>query len=289
MGRHVLCWLGASLIGFGAAPAQASYLIGATWSQTIRGVEITVTQGGATCTDTNPAHVASATAIICPTAGLQATGDSTPLFYDVSLTMPLFQLESFTTGGVFDLRTRVTLRGAQSIHGNAASVTATPGIGGAVTVGAATHTMLSMWSQRRGWTLVVLPLSIGRAGGAVGSLITPVGSAYHYVTVEFYPWTQGTRTFTGLSSGGAALPDVVAMGGSLLVPYSPGATMGEQWITLVAPSKISIDGPAAQRRTASFTTLKLRFHVDGIHVPEPGVLLLLGSAVLLGLRRRRSH
>jgi hypothetical protein len=54
-------------------------------------------------------------------------------------------------------------------------------------------------------------------------------------------------------------------------------------VTLVSPSKISIDGALAQRRTASFTALVMTF------VPEPGTLLLLGGAALalaLGGRRR---
>jgi hypothetical protein len=50
--------------------------------------------------------------------------------------------------------------------------------------------------------------------------------------------------------------------------------MGGGTVTLVAPSKISIDGPLAQRRTASFTTLKLSY------APEPSTLLLLGAGVM---------
>ena len=50
------------------------------------------------------------------------------------------------------------------------------------------------------------------------------------------------------------------------------------WPTLVAPSKISVDGPAVQRRTASFATLHMVF------VPEPGALLLLAAAGLACIR-----
>lgn len=293
MGRRALSWFGGLAIGFGATAAQASYLVGATWTQSIQGIAITVTNSGATCTDTNPAHVPGAGSLTCPTAGLQATGDSTPMLYNVGLTMPLFQFQAFTTGGTIDLATRAILSGPQNIDGNAMSVTATTGIAGMVTVGHARHSMASMWSQPVGRTLVRISLGIGKAGAATGSFIVLGNSntflGYHYITVEFYPWTQGTQTFTGLTIDGAALPNLVAMGSSALVPYSPGATMGEQWITLVAPSKISVDGPLAQRRTASFTSLKLRFHVDGIGVPEPGVLLLLtAAALLLGFGRRWS-
>ena len=52
-------------------------------------------------------------------------------------------------------------------------------------------------------------------------------------------------------------------------------------VTLVAPSKITIDGRLLQRRSASFATLKLTF------VPEPGALLLLGGAALALVLRAR--
>jgi hypothetical protein len=80
---------------------------------------------------------------------------------------------------------------------------------------------------------------------------------------------------------GNALPNVVAMG-SFNLNGAGGGT-----VTLVSPSKILIDGPAAQRRTAGFTTLKLTF--SGA-VPEPSTLLLLGAGVvglvLVGSRKR---
>jgi len=248
--------------------AQAGTLSSATWTQALQGIDIVVTNSGATCTDSNPDHVQ--TVIGCPTAGLQATGTSTATTYNVGVTMPLFTLQTFTTGGTINIGTMATISGAQNITGNAASATATMGIAGSVLVGGAMHTMNSVFSQPMGGTLVQIPLSVGKAGTFNGDF-TVLGS-YHYITVDFYAWTPGTRNFTMLTTGGVALPDVVAMGTFNL----NGAGAGT--VTLVSPSKISIDGPAAQRRTAGFTTLKLTF--VGEVVPEPSTLLLLGAGVI---------
>jgi hypothetical protein len=83
----------------------------------------------------------------------------------------------------------------------------------------------------------------------------------------------------GLTTKLAPLPTVTATGTFNLT--SPG---GAGTVTLVSPSKISIDCALAQRRTASFTALRMVF------VPEPGTLLLLGAGalglVLVGSRKR---
>jgi PEP-CTERM motif len=128
-------------------------------------------------------------------------------------------------------------------------------------------------------SLLKVPLSIGKAGTFTNYFI--VIGVLHYITVDFYAWTPGTSTFTGLTSKYLPLmtPTVVAMGSFGLTGGGGGT------VTLVSPSKISIDGSLAQRRTASFTSLKLTY------IPEPGTLLLLGAGaaglVLLSSRRRR--
>jgi hypothetical protein len=259
-----------------AAGAEAGTLTSATWTQEIEGIALTVTDSGATCTDPNPAHVPGAGFITCPTAGLQATGASTGTAYSVSLTMPLFAFQVFTTGGTINIGTHATLSGAQAIAGNAFSASGSPGIPGAVTVGGAMHTMLSMWTQPAGNTLVQIPLSVGKAGQFTGTWDLLGSPAY--ITVDFYAWTPGTLTFTGLTSYGMALPDVVAMGTFNLTANGGGT------VTLVSPSKIVMNYSVVipLQRSASFATLKLTF------VPEPSTLLLLGAGALalLGFRRR---
>jgi hypothetical protein len=257
-----------------AAGAEAGTLTSATWTQEIEGIALTVTNSGATCTDPNPAHVPGAGFITCPTAGLQAAGASTGTAYSVSLTMPLFAFQVFTTGGTINFGTHATLSGAQAIAGNAFSASGSPGIPGAVTVAGAMHTMLSMWTPLAS-TLVYIPLSVGKAGQFTGTW-NFLGSPA-YLTVDFYAWTPGTLTFTGLSSQGNPLPDVVAMGTFNLTANGAGT------VTLVSPSKVSVDYSGAfQIHSASFATLKLTF------VPEPSSLLLLGAGALalLGFRRR---
>jgi hypothetical protein len=262
------------LAGLFPAAAGAGPLVSATWTQEVWGFALTVTNSGATCSDANPAHIPSYTVFGCPTAGLQASGGSAGTSYNVALTLPLFQAQGITTGGVRVYATMATLSGTQAISGSATSATATQAIHGQVLWGAANHNMASMWSQPLMATIIAIPLDIGRPGQFLGSF-TEIGSD-HYLTVDFYGWTAGTLTFTGLSSFSMALPNVVAMGSFGLTPGGAGT------VTLVAPSKISADGPYAQRRTVNLTALKLSF------VPEPAALLLLGASalVLLGSARR---
>jgi hypothetical protein len=259
-----------------AAGARAGTLVSATWTQNIQGVALTVTNSGATCTDTNPNHVPGAGFITCPTAGLQATGASTATSYNVGLTMPLFEMQVFTTGGVINFGTMATLSGVQNIAGNAFSAAGTPAVAGTIVIGGGNHTMNSAWIQPAGQTLLKLPLSLGKAGVITSYFV--VSGSYQYVTVDFYAWTPGTLGFSDLTSMGASLPDVVAVGSFNLTANGGGT------VTLVSPTKISIDGAFAQRRTASFATLKLTF------VPEPSLLLLLvgaGALALVGASRRR--
>jgi PEP-CTERM motif len=263
-----------------ASGANAGALTAATWNQTLQGVDVTVTNASTTCTNT--ATNVTDQVIGCPTGGLNATGVATATDFSVSLTMPLFTLSQFTTGGTIPINTNATVSGAQVVKGTANAAAGTPGVGGIVTVKTAAHTKASMYAPGMS-SLLKVPLSVGKAGTFTNYFI--VIGVLHYITVDFYAWTPGTQTFTGLTSkyaplGTPGMGTVVAMGSFGLTGAGGGT------VTLVSPSKISIDGALAQRRTAGFTSLKLTY----AGAPEPGTLLLLGAGVaglvLVGSRKR---
>jgi hypothetical protein len=198
----------------------------------------------------------------------------------VSLAYPQFTLSLFvpkTSMTVLDLHIKITQGGPQVITATPGMANGTPGIPGTVVVMTANHVLKgvnqSMFNVGVN-TLAAVPLSIGKAG-VFTNTFTVLG-VYHTITVDFFAWTPGMATFTGLTTKGVALPTVMAVGSFNLNAQGAGT------VTLVSPSKVSIDGMFAQRRTASFTTLKLTF------VPEPGTVLLLGAAAAaLALGRRR--
>ena len=260
--------------------ANAGALLSATWSQALQGVNVTVTNSGSTCTSTGANLVQQQ--IGCSTgSGLNPTGTSVDgTAYSVSLTLPAFSLAQFTTGGAINIRTAADIPGgAQGISGNNSAALASAGIPGMVTVKVAAHAAKGVNASlltAAPTTLVKVPLNIGLAGTETGYFY--VLTNIHYITVDFYAWTPHTIDFTGLTTKGVGLPDVIAMG-SVNLNGAGGGT-----VTLVSPSKISIDGPLAQRRTASFTSLTLTY------APEPSTLLLLGAGVvglaLVGSRKR---
>jgi hypothetical protein len=237
--------------------AQAGTLASATWLQVTQGVPMSRT-----------------------TAQLGATGTSTSSSIAVNVTYPRFTSSFFvprTSMTVVDLHIKITQGGAQAI-------TATPGmadnvgfITGTVVVRPAEHVATgvnqSMFNAGVD-ILFAVPIDVGAATHFVGTFTD--SGVTNKITIDFFAWTPGMATFTGLTTKGVALPSVMAAGSFNL----NGAGAGT--VTLVSPTKVSIDAVFSQRRTASFTTLKLTF------VPEPSTVLLLGAAAASLVLARRS-
>jgi len=262
--RLFLSLLGA--VALLAAPAvQAGTLVSGTWTQVTQGFPMSRTGGQ-----------------------IGLTGTSTGTSISASLSYPAFSTKFFipkTPNGTLDLAVNVTQGGPQAITATAGMASGVPGIPGTVLVMSALHNTKGV-NQSTYMTgsmnIVVVPVSVGKAGQFTGSFI--VIGINHLITVDFYAWTPGTIVFgtntTGnkLTSKGVTLPVVTAAGSFNLTANGAGT------VTLVSPSKISIDCALAQRRTAGFTSLRMVF------VPEPGTLLLLGAGalglVLVGSRKR---
>jgi hypothetical protein len=288
-----------------ASAAQAGVLSNATWTQATQGFPLTRSTIGYCPTNTPGCDP------------LVASGTSTATSIAVSLDYPFITTKFFvpkTPNGSIDLAVNITQGGVAGITATAgmANVTA-GGIPGTAFVMSGVHNTkgVNQSTFLTGVnTIVMVSLNAGIAGQFTGSFI--VIGINHLITVDFYAWTGMAASFTGLTSKGVASPDVTAPGSwnlsqtangvtdnGLTIKGGPGtannpnfASMtsngnlkaGAGVVTLVSPSKISIDCSLAQRRTAGFTSVQMWF------VPEPGFLLMLGagglSLVLFGSRRR---
>jgi hypothetical protein len=245
-----------ALVSLFALSAHAGTLTNATWFQGMQGIPLTRSF-----------------------FELGAAGSSTATSIAVSLSYPPFATTHFvpkTLNGVIDLVVQVSQGGPQAITATANAAAGIPGIPGTVVVMTALHGFMgvnqSVFMIGTN-TIVEVPLSVGKAAQHTGTFVV-LGHA-HAITVDFLAWTPGTVRFTGLISMFMALPNVTAAG-SFNLSANGGGT-----VSLVAPSKVSIDGQFGPIRTASFTKLVMRF------APEPGALLLLGAgAVALGVAAR---
>jgi hypothetical protein len=257
MSLRILSLLFAATLGSVAPGAQAGTLSSATWTTELAGF------GGAT------------PSLVVPVIG---TGTSTSSSVAVSLVLPAFQGGVFRTGPAINTYRSLTLSGSQALTATPGMASATMGVPGSIGVKVAAHLAkgvnASMLVPGK-TTLVRIALNVGGTGSATNSFT--VSGSGHYVTVDFYGWSPGMQTFTGLTSKFAPLPDEMVTGSFNLT------AMGGGSVLLVSPTRITIDGALAQSRGVFFTTLQLQF------VPEPGALLLLGAGglALLSIARRR--
>jgi hypothetical protein len=194
MGRR---FLPLSVLGIllASSAAHAGLLTNATWFQVIQGVPMTRTY---------------------EQLGIDFWTFSTQNSIAVNLSYPFLSTTFFvpkTPNGTLDLAIQITQGGPQAITATANMANATPGIPGTVVVRTAIH--VGMGANQSSFmvgahTIVAVPLSIGKAGQFTNTFL--VTGALHGVTVDFYAWSPGSFMFTGLTTKGAALPNVTAMG-----------------------------------------------------------------------------
>jgi hypothetical protein len=198
--------------------------------------------------------------------GITAAGTSTATSVSVGVSVPPTALTRFVPGTAVSGLILMVQRNI----GGSAPITATPsmaagGIPGGLRVVTAFHAKGSTFMAGINEFLNV-PLAAGAAATYTGSF--SIHAASHTYSVRGFGWNPHTQTFTGLTSNGIALPDVVAMGSFDL------SAMGGGTVTLVAPTRLQLGGPIVNRTTVSLTTLTLSF------VPEPNALWLLGAGAL---------
>src|SRR5262245_42920648 len=191
---HPIRWLAALLpCLLCAAAAQAGTLSSAYWSQYTLGAYL------------------SRTAV-----QLGATGTSTANSIAVSLAYPQTSISFFlprSPANVLDLHVKLTQGGPQAITATPAMGNGAPGVAGTVLLMTENNVAMSVHASMYNIgaiTMLRVPVSIWHGGTFVHSF-TVLGVT-HTVTVDFFAWTPGRQTFTGLTSKGAPLPDVIAAG-----------------------------------------------------------------------------
>jgi hypothetical protein len=144
--------------------------------------------------------------------------------------------------------------------------------------------------QTTGCAGLFIPLALttnnGATGVGVGGLLTALGVGGIRFSVQALPWTIGSASGINQTSNGAFV--TLTRTGFVHGPASNNTTTlkNSGVIQLISPANVAVLGvPANATQLSLFSTLTLHF------VPEPGLLLLIGSGVvglgLLGRKRLR--
>ncbi len=124
-----------------------------------------------------------------------------------------------------------------------------------------------------------IPLTVGGSKGVgIGGLITvnTFAVAGTKISLAASPWTLGKASVTGIPTPSGGTSAVTAMGfvhGPVSGTSSTASTMGSGVIRLVTPVRVTTTLGPPNDILALMGTLTVHF------VPEPGLLLLLGSGI----------
>jgi hypothetical protein len=133
---------------------------------------------------------------------------------------------------------------------------------------------------------LVLTANSGATGVGVGGQVTIGGAGPIRISLQNSPWQLGTATRLQSTSNGVVITRM--MGGFLHGPQSNVSSTAKLSgvVQLITPIQVLVKGIASNGQNLSlFTSLTVHF------IPEPGLMLLLGSGVvglaLLGRSRLR--
>lgn len=239
--HRIIVWLVATAYLLLASPIFAGVLTSATWAQTTLLLD----------------NVPLSRTAADPRWSYDGSGTSTSIAVGVDyFTTSAILGIAKTPNGAVDLGIRVEQGGTQVIHATSKAASADGKIAGSQVVAAGLPIHVAKGVNQSKFrlghvTIVSIPISVGKAGRLTNTF-DAVG-VNHTLTVSFLSWTPESIRFSGLTSMSEPLPDVTAKGSWSWQGNETGM------VNLVAPTKIHVDGNLAQRRTATFTSLKLWF------------------------------